>query len=443
MSTVIDREITKRMELLRGIRIIDPSQRIDRVADVAIADGKIEAIAEGKIADYPPETSIIDGAGLILGTGLTDLYSHSGEPGNEARETLDDLITAAATGGFTDLAILPDTVPAIDNVEVLTSLAQKSRYVNGNGQDLCPPRLHLWAACHDPSGKMNELAELKSAAAGFTNSYSLGNLSLFKQTSEYIQSWHKTLAIALDRNELAGEGVVREGEISIRYGLPSNPSFSEAAAIAAVLEIVAEIAAPVHIMRVSTQRGVELIADAKSRGVPVTASTTWMHLLWDSSATVSYDPNLRLEPPLGEPKDRAALINGVKQGVIDAIAVDHRAYTYEEKTVPFALAPPGVIGLELALPLLWQTFVASGQWTALELWQALSSRPRQCLQQEPWAIAVGQPANLVLFDPQQTWTVERENLKSPAANTPWFGKEITGKTLRTWVGDRPTAIPTN
>lgn len=435
MSTVIEREITKRMKLLQGIRIIDPSQQIDRVADVAIADSKIEAIGD-RLTDYPPEITIIDGTDLILGTGLVDLYSHSAEPGNEARETLQDLRAAAAAGGFTDLAILPDTVPAIGNIEVLTSLRQKSLDLNDNNRDLRPSRLHLWAACDDRSGNMNELAELKTAAVGFTSSYRLGNLDLFRQTLEYIQPWRKTIAIALDRNELAGEGVVREGEISLRQGMLGNPGFSEAAAIAAVLEIVAEIAAPVHIMRVSTRRGVELIADAKARGVPVTASTTWMHLLWDSSATVSYDPNLRLEPPLGESKDCAALITGVKQGIIDAIAVDHRAYTYEEKTVPFALAPPGVIGLELALPLLWQTFVASGQWTALELWQALSSRPRQCLQQEPLAIAVGQPANLVLFAPQQTWTVDGDSLQSPAANTPWFGKEITGKTVKTWVSDR-------
>ena len=224
---------------------------------------------------------------------------------------------------------------------------------------------------------MNELGDLRSGVIGFASNYSLSNLDLFKQTLEYVQSWQKPIAIALSQNELVGDGVVREGEISIRYGMSGNPGFSEAAIIAAVLEIVAEIPTAVHIMRVSTKRGVELIADAKSRGIPVTASTTWMHLLWDSSAVASYDPNLRLEPPLGNIKDRSALIAGVKQGIIDAIAIDHRAYTYEEKTVPFAQAPPGVIGLELALPLLWQKFVASGQWSALELWQALSSRPRE------------------------------------------------------------------
>lgn len=432
MSTVIDREIKNQMELLRQVRIIDPSRQIDRVTDVAIAEGKIEAIADS-ITAYPPQTLVIEGSGLVLGTGLTDLYSYSSEPGNEARETLANLAMAGAAGGFTQVGILPNTVPPIDNAEVLASLIQKSHMLTSHSPDLCLPQLNFWGACHDALNKqMAELGDLKSGVVGFVSSYNLANLDLFEQTLEYLQCWQKTMAIALNRNELAGDGVVREGEMSIRYGMPGSPGFSEAAIVAAVLEIVAEIPTTIHVMRVSTKRGVELIADAKSRGVSVTASTTWMHLLGDSSAMGSYDPNWRLEPPLGNIRDRLALIDGVKQGIIDAIAVDHRAYTYEEKTVPFALAPPGVVGLELALPLLWQKFVTSGQWSALELWQALSSRPRKCLQQKPIAIAAGQPANLVLFDPRATWTANYSQLHSPAANTPYYQQEIVGKVIKTW-----------
>ena len=436
MSTVIRQKIEQRMELLQQVRVIDPARQVDRVADVAIANGNIVEIAD-RLTDYPPQAVKVEGSGLILGTGLVDLYSHSSEPGNEARETLTDLAYAAAAGGFTQVGILPDTLPAIDNLEVISALAHKSRCLNLDSSDLSLPKLNFWGAGYDISGKqMNELAELSPAVIGFASNYSLANLGLLRQTLEYVRAWQKPVAIALERNELSGDGVVREGEISLRYGMSGNPGFSEAAIIAAVLEIVAEIMTPVHIMRVSTQRGVELIADAKSRGVMVTASTTWMHLLQDSNAISSYDPNLRLEPPLGEPKDRIALIEGVKQGIIDAIAIDHQAYTYEEKTVPFALAPPGAIGLELAISILWQELVASGRWSALELWQALSSRPRQCLQQQPTAIAVGQSAELMLFDPQKTWTVDRNSLKSPAYNTLWYGREITGRVIKTWVDNQ-------
>lgn len=420
------------MELLQQVRIIDPAQQSERVADVLIIEGKIQDICE-RITDYPPQTSIINQSGLVLGTGLVDLYSHSSEPGNEARETLSELAHAAAAGGFTQVGILPDTIPSISNQSVLAAVKQKSGYLNMSSPESLP-QLHFWGAAYNSSNQqMTELGELKLGIIGFTSHHNFSDLNALRQILEYVQPWQKPIAIALHQNELAGDGVVREGEMSIRYGVSGNPGFSEAAMIAAVLEIVTEIPTNVHIMRVSTRRGVELIADAKARGIPVTASTSWMHLLEHSDAVANYDVNLRLEPPLGNPQDQAALIDGVKQGIIDAIAIDHQAYTYEEKTVAFALAPPGVVGLELALPLLWQRFVESGEWTALELWQALSSRPRQCVQQSPLAIAPEQAADLVLFDPAQKWTVNQDNLQSPAANTPWYNQEITGKVIRTWV----------
>ena len=421
------------MELLQQVRVIDPTQGIDRPSDVLIANNQIKAIAPN-ITDYPDQTQLIAGQSLILGTGLVDLYSHSGEPGNESRESLSDLVKAALAGGFTRVGVLPDTRPPINNKEVLTALRYQSTYgQHQNWQH--QPVLNFWGAAYSTSvaKQMNELAELKTEVIGFCDRYNLGNLNLLRQLLEYVRPWQKTIAVALERNELVGEGVIREGAASIRYGMSGNPSFSESAIIAAVLEIVAEIPTPVHLMRVSTNRGVELIADAKSRSIPITSSTTWMHLLWDSDAVGSYDPNLRLEPPLGNKKDREALVMGIKQGTIDAIAIDHQAYTYEEKTVPFGLAPPGVIGLEIALPLLWQQLVETQKLTALELWRALSSNPRQCWQQQTLAISPEPNANLILFDPQKTWIVNQENLKSPAANTPYYDRQITGKVIRTIV----------
>lgn len=418
------------MQLLQQVRIIDPVQQVDQLADVLIIDGKIKLI-DNQITNYPTETSIIKPQGLVLGTGLVDLYSHSGEPGNETRETLLQLSQAGAMGGFTQIGILPDTIPVIDNAEVITGIKLKGdRFNHQSNQQLTLPRLNFWGAAYSQTAhKMNELAELQPEIVGFTSKHNLSNLHVLKQILEYLQPEQKPIAIALHQNELTGNGVVREGNASIRYGMSGNPGFSEAAIVAAVLEIAAEIPTPIHIMRVSTLRGVELIADAKAKGANVTASTTWMHLLWDSNALGSYSPNLRLEPPLGNESDRIALIDGVRQGIIDAIAIDHHAYTYEEKTVAFALAPPGVIGLELALALLWQRFVQSGAWSAIELWQALSSRPRQCIQQKPKAIAPEQAVDLVLFDPKQKWIANQDNLKSPAANTPWYNQEITGKVI--------------
>lgn len=416
--------------LLRQVRTIDPVENSNRQQDVLLVDGKVAA-REEHLATYPPDTEIIDARDLVLGTGLVDLYSHSAEPGNEGRETLQDLAAAAAAGGFTQVAILPDTVPAIDNLEILASLRQRSKDLQHD--EITLPQIHFWAAAYlADTEKMSELADLKTDAIGFTDEYSLSNLYLLKQMLEYVKPWQKPVAIALRDEKLIGRGVTREGTASVRQGLPGNPSYSETAAIAAALEIIAVIDIPVHIMRLSTERSVELIAAAKRRGIPVTASTTWMHLLFDSEAIDTYDPNLRLEPPLGNKQDRLALIDGVKQGIIDAIAVDRRAYTYEEKTVAFAESPPGVVGSEFVLPLLWQRFVSGGDWTALELWQALSSRPRSCLQQPIHSLYASDAAELVLFAPQQSWIASVGNLQSLASNTPWLNREIKGRTLRIW-----------
>ncbi|MBZ8180131.1 dihydroorotase [Oscillatoria salina] len=418
-------------KLLEQVKIIDPVANKEQTTDVLIIDGKIEAIAT-ELKEVPETISRRDCRGLILAPGLVDLYSHSGEPGHEDRETLSSLAAAAIAGGFTRLTILPDTVPPLDNPSSLAWLKK-----GGNDSKSAPtlPHFSFWGALTQAmqSEQMTELADLAAAGAiGFTDGHPVANLGLLRRLLEYLQPMDKPVALMAADSHLKGNGVMREGTLSIRAGLPGDPEISEAAALAAILEVVAATGTAVHLMRISTARGVELIAEAKQRGLPVTASTTWMHLLLDSKVVASYDPNLRLEPPLGNLKDRETLVRGVKAGIVDAIAIDHTPYTYEEKTVAFACAPPGAIGLELALPLLWQEFVATKEWSALELWQALTVAPCRCLQQQPASFQVGEKAELILFDPEQTWTVNQSNLKSKSANTFWLGKQVTGKVLQVW-----------
>lgn len=428
-------------ELLQQVRVIDPVNNTDRVADVLIADGLIQSVEES-ITDLPPETQVQDCTGLVLGPGLVDLYSHSGEPGHEDRETLDSLIQAASAGGFTRLTLLPDTNPPVDNpagVEWLRSQLQ------GRGQKITdapskthppiPPHLSQWGALTlgVQGAQMAELLELAEAGVvGFADGKPIANAALLRRLLEYGQLLHKPIALYCCDRELAGNGAVREGAESIRLGLPGSPVIAETAPLAALLEAVAYLEMPVHFMRISTARSVALIRAAKAQGLPITASTTWMHVLLDVMAVQSYDPSLRLDPPLGNPDDRAALIQGLEDGTIDAIAIDHTPFTYEEKTVAFAEAPPGAIGLELALSLLWQTFVASGKWSALTLWKFLSSQPTLCLQQTPAQIASGQPAELTLFDPQATWKASPQTLNSRSTNTPWLDQEIVGRVVKIW-----------
>jgi dihydroorotase len=216
---------------------------------------------------------------------------------------------------------------------------------------------------------------------------------------------------------------------ALRFGLPGVAASAETAALSAILELIAARPIPVHIMRVSTARSVALLRAAQAQGLPVTASTTWQHLLLDTEALHSYHPSLHVHPPLGNPDDRQALQQGILEGVIQSIAIDHRAYTYEEKTVPFAEAPVGAIGLELALSLLWRQLVVPGLFTPLQLWAALSHNPAQCLNQAPPSLQPGQPDELILFDPQATWTIETGTLRTPAQNTYYWEKSLTGRVL--------------
>ncbi|MFO5494063.1 MAG: dihydroorotase [Cuspidothrix sp.] len=415
-------------ELLKQVRVIDPVQQMDELADVLIIDGYIQTIAP-QITDFSSNTAIRDCHGLVLGAGLVDLYSHSGEPGFEERETLSSLLQAAIAGGFTRIGVLPDTSPTIDQPALVTQLQQQ------RNRHKPSPHLHIWGAITvDVAGKqLTEVADLASAGVvGFTDGKPWENLAIVRRVLEYLQPLGKPVAFWPCDRHLTGNGKMREGAEALRIGLPPIPVSAETTAIAALLELVADIGTPVHIMRVSTARSVELIAQAKAQGLPITASTTWMHLLLDTTSIKSYHTSLHLDPPLGNNQDMLSLRNGVKTGVIDAIAIDHTAYAYEEKAQAFAESPPGAIGLELALPLLWQHLVATGEFTALKLWRSLCHQPAACLHQEIPAIQPGAKAELTLFDPQQTWNVNKATLQTLSYNTPWFGREITGRVVQTW-----------
>lgn len=413
-------------ELLKQVRVIDPLQKTDLVADVLIIDGYIQDVAP-QITNFTTDTSVRDCQGLVIGPGLVDLYSHSGEPGFEERETLSSLFQAATAGGFTRICVLPDTSPVIDQPALVTQLQQ---YRN---REKVSPSLHIWGAITlDLAGKqLTEVADLTAAGiVGFTDGKPWENLGIVRRILEYLQPFGKPVAFWPCDRHLAANGMIREGAEALRLGLPPMPASAETTAIAALLELVADIGTPVHIMRVSTARSVKLIAEAKSKGVPITASTTWMHVLLDTTSMRSYHSALHLDPPLGNYQDMLCLREGLRTGIIDAIAIDHAAYTYEEKVQAFAESPPGAIGLELALPLLWQNLVATGEFTPLELWRVLSHQPATCLQQEVKAIQPGEKAELTLFDPQQIWNVNQANLQTLSANTPWFGQEIIGRVVQ-------------
>ncbi|CAN1212676.1 dihydroorotase [Tumidithrix helvetica PCC 7403] len=400
--------------LFRQTRILDAVAQTDYLTDVLLAtDGKFHV--GGGQAQIPEGTEISDLTGLVLGTGLVDLYSTSGEPGFEQRETLASLAEAARRGGFAKVGILPHTQPAIDDIAALEFWRSQKHL----------PFMPWGAITKGCEGKqIADLAELAEFVVGFTDAKPMANLALVRRAMEYIKPLGKPMMLMPQDLSLVASGVMREGKWSLQYGLSGIPDIAETSALAALLELVRLTHTPTHFMRISSARSVELIAQAKADGLPVTASVPWLNLWLEDRDLHSYDPNLRLIPALGNEADRRALIAGVKSGAIDAIAVDHTPYTYEEKTVAFEVAPAGAIGLELALPMLWQQLVETGLLTGLELWQAMSSRPARCLN-----LNSDQLSLQTLFDPNQSWTVTASAIASLSHNTPCLGKVAIGKVI--------------
>jgi dihydroorotase len=406
--------------LFRQIRYLDPVAGIDRVTDALVTNGLLTELSDD-LRDCPPDAIERDGHDKILASGLVDLYSHSGEPGHEAEETMLSLLASAAAGGFVRLNILPDTQPSIDNSSTVAKI--HSLYQSARNQLTNSPQLQIWGALTQgvQGERMSDLQDLAgSGVLGFADGGPIDNLQLVRRLLEYLQPYQRPIMLwPLDR-QLAGGGVARMGSAALRLGLVGNPASSETAALSAILEIVAELKVPVHIMRLSTARGVELVDEAQQRGLPVTASTTWLHLLGSTAILDSYDANWRLDPPLGNEIDRIALVAGVASGVIGAIAVDHHAHSYEDKKVGFGEAPVGAIGLELALPVLWENLVVPKHLTALQLWHSLSTGAAVCC-------GMVAPQELVVFDPIIKWVANNQNLQSNSSNTPWFDKVISGR----------------
>jgi len=431
------------IELLRQIRLIDPVAGVDRVATVLLDRGRVVAIDPDPV-EIPDAATIVPAEGQILGPGLVDLYSRSGEPGHESRETLASLAAAAIAGGFTQVALLPTTQPAIDQPAMVNALRERWATLPKP-----KPRLHLWGALtQGAKGEhMSELAELAAAGVvGLSDGRPIGDRVLIQRLLDYAGPLGLPLMVSARSQGLAASGAVLEGVEALRLGLAGAPAAAESSAVATVLELLADRPTSLHLMRLGTARSLDFVQRAKERGCPVTASLSWLHLLCDTShidgrkalpgsdrPASPYDPSLHLQPPLGNPADRAALIAAVKTGTIDAIAVDHAAYTYEEKTVAFAESPTGAIGLELALPLLWSVLVAGGELTALDLWRSLSQRPAELLGHGPQPIGPGSHQPLIRFDPAAAWAVEPAQLRSIAHNTPWLGHAITGRVVQVWV----------
>ena len=414
--------------LIKNGRVIDPAQNIDNKLDVATADGKIAWVGNGA----PPkgDYEIIDASGLVVGPGFIDLHTHLRQPGFEDKETITTGTKAAARGGFTTVCAMPNTNPAVDNRAIVV-------YVKCVASSEAAIRV-LPIGCISKGRKGESLADLgelaEAGVIGFSDDGSgVPTSRLLKQAMEYATALGLPIIQHCEDSSLADGGQVNEGIIATRLGLAGIPNAAEDVIVARDIALAKLTGAHLHLCHVSTKGAVGLIRQAKADGVRVTAEVTPHHLTMTEDRCLGYDTNAKVNPPLRTQADVDALIEGLLDGTIDAIATDHAPHTYNDKCCEFALAPFGISGLETALGSLMK--LVHGGKVPLELIvKKLTSAPAGIISEKQGvtgSLKVGDPADIVIFDPDAEWAVDPSKFASKGKNTPLAGKKLEGRVTTT------------
>lgn len=417
--------------LIRGGRIFDPASGFDFVGDLLVADGRVAAIAPSLEVEA---ATVVDARGCLVLPGFVDLHAHLREPGFEHKGTVATETEAAFRGGFTTVCAMPNTEPPPDCASQLADLWERFRRHG---------RVRVFPVGCITRGRRGEaLAELAELAEGGCVALSddgnpVADGRLMRRAMETAAALGLPISEHCDDPSLSGNGVMNEGAMSERLGLPGQPSSAEVAAIARNIALAAETGAHLHIAHVSTAQGVELIAAAKAKGLRVSAEVTPSHLylteaaVWGRGPEPSYDTNARINPPLRREADRRALIEGLEQGVIDAIATDHAPHAIEDKLCDFDQAAPGISCFETAVGTLW-TQVARGELRLESVVRGLTVNPVTVFgldRQVPGLgrLSVGSPGDVVVIDPNLRWRVDPSRFVSKGKNTPLDGEELTGR----------------
>jgi dihydroorotase len=415
--------------LIRGGRVLDPRAGLDETLDVLIENDRIAAVAGSLSVD---DAEVVDAAGLWVVPGLVDMHTHLREPGEEYKEDLASGGRAAVAGGFTALACMANTQPVNDDPSV-------TKYILDRAAKDSPARVHpIAAATKGLEGKvMTEMSALvDSGAVAFSDDgATITNASVMRRVLEYSLLVGKAVIVHAEDCGLRGEGVVNEGRVSTRIGLPGNPVAAEEIMIARDLRLAAMTGARLHIAHVSSGGSVQLIREAREAGLAVTAEVTPHHLTLTDEETQGYDTNFKMAPPLRTAADVAALRAGLAAGVIDAIATDHAPHAEHEKDVEFTAAPFGVIGFETAVPVCLE-LVRAGDLSPLELVRRMSTEPARILGLEGGGLGVGERADVTLIDPDEIWTYDPSSGHSKSRNSPWGGASLQGRVRAVWVDGR-------
>jgi dihydroorotase len=408
--------------LIKGGRVIDPGSGKDEIGDVFVSEGKI---SDKKIK--PGKT--IDAKGLVVAPGLIDLAARLPEPGYEYKATFDSEMAAAVAGGVTSLACPPDTDPPLDEPGLVDMLRRRARA-------LARARVYpVGALTVKLAGeRLTEMAELAEAGcvAFSQGNAPLADTQMLWRALQYAATFGYPVWLRPEDSWLARDGVAHDGEVATRLGLAGIPAFAETIALATVLQLVRATGTRVHLCRLSTAAGVEMVRAAKKEGLPVSADVSAHHVHLCEMDLGYFDSHCRLEPPLRSQRDRDALAAGLADGTLDCMVSDHAPVDEDRKLLPFAEAEPGATGLELLLPLALKWGEARG----LPLAQALArvtSDPARVLGVRAGRIEPGAPADLVVFDPKAPWRLTAEALRSQGKNSPFLGYELAGRVHVTLV----------
>ena len=415
--------------LLQGGRVIDPGRDLDELADVLIQDGRIAAVGRG--VSSPERTIVRNVKGKIVTPGLVDLHVHLREPGNEDEETVASGARAAAAGGFTAICAMPNTDPVTDNQAAVGFIVRQSGLAGLT-------RVHpIGAVSIGQKGeRLAEFGEMVSAGAVAVSDDGKPIVSshLMRTALEYARTFDVPVADHCEDPALAAGGVMHEGLVATRLGLKGIPAAAEEIMVARDVVLAELTGGHVHLCHMSCRGSVAIIREAKERGIRVTAEVTPHHLTLTDYACEEYDTHAKMNPPLREAADVAALRGALKEGVIDCIASDHAPHAYDEKEAAFDDAPFGVVGLETAFAIAHTELVASGLFTLSELIRRMSTEPARVFHLKGGSLAPGSVADVAVFDTGAKWTVDPAVFHSKSRNTPFAGRALTGRAVLTIVG---------